>query len=104
YMNEPQANAFVEAFWYLVSMGIVLPQPSGNTAGNFNHLMLTTSGLEWVQGQGPSPEDETGYLAALRGHIATLDPIILEYVKEAVRLYFASAVMIDAASEKVVYL
>jgi len=109
YMNPPHANAFVEAFWYLVSMGIILPQPHGNTVGNFNFLMLTPLGREWVQGQDPSPEDETGYLAVLTGQITNLDPIIMDYVKEAVaaysqRLHFASAVMIGAASEKAVYL
>ena len=72
-------------------------------------LMLTPLGREWVQGQDPSPEDETGYLAVLTGQITNLDPIIMDYVKEAVaaysqRLHFASAVMIGAASEKAVYL
>jgi len=109
YITDPQANAFVEAFWYLLSMGIILPLPNGNQAGNLNHLMMTTIGREWAQEQGPSPEDQTGYLAALRGQVGTLDPIIFEYVKEAVaaysrQIYFASAVMIGAASEKAVYL
>jgi hypothetical protein len=109
YLNDPQAAAFVEAFWYCVSIGFIIPQPSGNQAGNFNHIRITKLGREWAEGAEPSPEDQEGYLAALRSQVPLLDPVIVQYVEEAVmaysrRMFFASAVMIGAASEKTIYL
>jgi hypothetical protein len=109
YQNDPQAAAFVEAFWYCVSIGFVIPQPSGNRAGDFNHIRITKLGREWAEGTEPSPEDQEGYLTALRSQVPLIDPVIEQYVAEAVmaysrRMFFASAVMIGAASEKTIYL
>jgi hypothetical protein len=109
YQNDPQAAVFVEAFWHCVSTGFVIPQPSGNQAGNFNHIRITKLGREWAEGTEPSPEDQEGYLAALRSQVPLIDPVIEQYVAEAVmaysrRMLLASAVMIGAASEKTIYL
>jgi len=109
YQNEPQSFAFVEAFWYLVTLGFILPEPSGAQPPTFDHLTITKLGREWAEGTEPSPEDQEGYLAALHSHVPHLDPVIVQYAEEAIkaysrRLFFASAVMIGAANEKLVYL
>lgn len=109
YQKEPQSYVFVEAFWYLVTSGFILPQPTGNGPPNFTHLTITKLGRAWAEGAEPSPEDEGGYLAALKSQTPSVDPVIVQYVEEALRAYsrrifFASAVMIGAASEKLVYL
>lgn len=107
--NEPLAGPLVEAFWYLVSVGYIIPQPSGRNAGDFNWISITKLGCEWAEGSEPSPEDQQGFLMALKGQITQLDPVVEQYVQEAVMAYgrsmfFASAVMIGAASEKTIYL
>src|SRR6476661_5125851 len=109
YQQEPQSFVFVEAFWYLVTLGFILPQPTGSQPPTFAHLTITKLGRKWAEGTEPSPEDQTGYLAALRSQVPLLDPVIVQYVEEAIMAYsrqmlFASAVMIGAASEKMIYL
>jgi hypothetical protein len=107
--NAPLAVPLVEAYWYLISMGYVVPEPQGNRVPEFNGLRITGLGHEWARGDEPSPEDQLGFLAALKAQIPQVDPIIGQYVQEAVAAYarmmfFASAVMIGAASEKTIYL
>lgn len=109
YQKEPQSFVFVEAFWCLVTLGFILPAPTGSSPPNFSHLTITRLGREWAEGTEPSPEDQGGYLAALSSQVPILDPVIAMYVAEAVmaysrRMFFASAVMIGAASEKTIYL
>ena len=62
-----------------------------------------------MAGADPMPEDTTGYLGALDALVPNVDSVIRQYVEEALHTYndgrfFASAVMIGAASEKAVYL
>jgi hypothetical protein len=109
YQKEPQSFVFVESFWYLVTVGFILPEPTGSQPPNFAHLTITKLGHEWAEGAEPSPEDQGGYLAALSSQVTNLDPVIMQYVQEAImaysrRMFFASAVMIGAASEKTIYL
>jgi hypothetical protein len=57
----------------------------------------------------PLPEDAEQYMRFLRGRVPSLDPIVEQYVIEALtaferEAYFASAVMLGAASEKELYL
>jgi hypothetical protein len=109
YQNEPQSFVFVEAFWHLVTLGFILPEPTGAQPPTFVDLTITKLGREWAEGTEPSPEDQSGYLAALGSQIPLLDSVITQYVEEAVkaysrRMFFASAVMIGAGSEKTIYL
>ena len=74
-----------------------------------SHLTITKLGREWAEGTEPSPEDQDGYLAALSSQVPLVDTVIVQYVEEAImaysrRMFFASAVMIGAASEKLLYL
>lgn len=69
----------------------------------------TQRGLAWIAGAGPIPEEAEGYIRFLREHVESLDSVIEQYVLEAVTsfqqgTYFASAVMLGAASEKALYM
>ena len=70
---------------------------------------VTRRGRAWLQGEEPPPEDVERYIKFLRGHIPTLDAVIDQYIVEALtaferEAFFASAVMLGAASEKELYL
>jgi hypothetical protein len=70
---------------------------------------VTQRGMTWFQGKEPLPEDAERYLIFLHERVPAIDPIIEQYVVEALtafdrEAYFASAVMLGAASEKELYL
>jgi hypothetical protein len=85
--------------WIHCSQTISLTNP-----GDFNWIFITKLGCEWAEGSDPSPEDQQGFFMALKGQVPQLDSDLEQYVQEAVMayargLFFASAVMIGAASE-----
>jgi hypothetical protein len=100
-----------EAFFFLFHKGFIAP-------GNFDDALnqpalyefrVTERGRVWLQGEEPLPENAEKYMRFLRGHVTTLDPVIDQYVVEALtafdrEAFFASAVMLGAASEKELYL
>jgi hypothetical protein len=68
--------------------------------------VITVRGQEWASGVEPLPEDYDGYMKQFD---ASVDAVIRQYVSEALNTYirgtfFASAVMIGAASEKAIYM
>jgi hypothetical protein len=68
--------------------------------------VITARGQDWANGVDPLPEDYDGYMKRFD---SSVDPVVRQYVSEALRTYirgtfFASAVMIGAASEKAVYM
>jgi hypothetical protein len=76
---------------------------------SFNRYYVTKSGEQWFNGVEPIPEEAAGYMTFLRQLIPNMDSVIEQYVVEALtaferRAYFASAVMLGAASEKALYL
>jgi hypothetical protein len=100
-----------EAFFYLFRNGYMTPEPSGGPLNhpNFNRYTITKRGSEWFSGSEPFPEEADGYMKFLHQLIQPLDPVIEQYVVEALtaferRAYFAAAVMLGAASEKAIYL
>lgn len=98
-----------EALWYLISMGYLVPREGHIGGPSFHFLRVTALGREWARGSEPSPEDQQGFLAALKVQVPRLDPVIEQYMREAVAAYgrglqFAAAVMLGAASEKAIYL
>ena len=106
--NAPE-QAASEVKWYLLTMGYIVPTDSHIGGPNFSYFRLTALGREWADGSEPSPEDQQGFLTALKCQVTNLDPVIEQYLAEAVaaygrRLYFAAAVMLGAASEKSIYL
>jgi hypothetical protein len=100
--------AVTEAFYYLEQNRFILEQPPISSieftvAGQW---LITERGQEWAKGVEPLPEDYNGYM---KQFAASTDAVVRQYVSEALNTYirgtyFASAVMIGAASEKAIYL
>jgi hypothetical protein len=104
------AVPFVEGYSYLQSLGYIVNEFNGLNPPKPAQFRITELGSRWAQDNGnPAPEDENCYLLTLKTLVPHSDPIVEQYMEEAVRayarqMYFASAVMIGAASEKCVYL
>src|SRR5579875_2128956 len=100
-----------EAFFHIFHKGYIAPA-APDAALNPPHLHMfnvTRRGRAWFQGEEPLPEDAERYLKFLRVRVPAIDPIIEQYIIEALiaferESYFASAVMLGAASEKELYL
>jgi hypothetical protein len=87
------------------------PEPSNGALNhpNFNKYTITKRGRAWFNNTEPFPEEADGYMKFMHQLIPTLDPVIEQYVVEALtaferHAYFAAAVMLGAASEKAIYL
>jgi hypothetical protein len=100
-----------EAFFHIFHKGYIAPAaPDSHLNPPHLHMFnVTQRGRAWFQGKEPLPEDAEQYMKFLRGRVPALDPIIEQYVIEALtafdrEAYFASAVMLGAASEKELYL
>ncbi len=105
-------TAATEAFYYLEQNRFILQGPLQGPPTNATAFLphgqftITTRGQEWANGAEPLPEDYNGYM---RQFDQTVDPVVRQYVSESLNTfirgtYFASAVMIGAASEKAIYL
>jgi hypothetical protein len=102
-------DELTEAYHQLLTLGYIIPLPQNYGKPNWDYLVLTETGKQWTQSASPIPEDSGGFHSAVNALIPTLDPIIKQYLSEAVdtynrRTWFASAVMIGAASEKLLYM
>jgi hypothetical protein len=101
-------NAATEAFYYLEHNRFILRPPPTNSTAFLPHgqFTITARGQEWANSVEPLPEDYNGYMNQF---VASTDPVVRQYISEALNAYirgtyFASAVMIGAASEKSIYL
>lgn len=110
-MRNPVVIALAEGYYQLVSMGYIVPQSNTQKGGgpDWDWFDITEIGRVWASGSEPVPEDPEGYMGAFRASVHEADPVIVQYVDESLRTYqhhsfFASAVMLGAASEKLVYL
>lgn len=110
-LDDRDALAFflVEAYTQLLTSGYIVHWPKGIRPPDPNAFRVTERGKQWVSFSVPVPEDGDGFLVALNTLIPTLDPVVKQYVAEAVVTYnrqawFAAAVMVGAASEKVIYM
>jgi hypothetical protein len=100
--------AITEAFHYLEQNRFILHQPNDRslTFTTGGQWLITERGQEWANGVEPLPEDYNGFMKQFG---ATADEVVRQYTSEALNTfirgtYFASAVMIGAASEKAIYL
>jgi hypothetical protein len=100
-----------EAFFHIFHKGYIAPAaPDSHLNPPPLHMFnVTQRGRAWFQGKEPLPEDAERYMKFLRERVPALDPLIEQYVIEALTAfdrdaYFASAVMLGAASEKELYL
>lgn len=107
--EQPLSFLLIEAYSQVETLGYIVHWPSTPQPPHPNWFRLTERGTQWIASAGPVPEDSDGFLAALNALIPTLDAVVKQYLVEAVetynrRVWFASAVMVGAASEKVVYM
>lgn len=103
----------VECYTYLILHGIIIPKPATpqyGTVSSWNSYRITKYGEKWVSSEEkPIPEDIDGFMNFLEENIPYIDMVIIQYVSEALNTFngqylFASAVMLGAAGEKIVYL
>jgi hypothetical protein len=107
--KHPLAFLLIEAYSQVETLGYIVHWPNTPQPPHPNWFRLTERGKQWVSSAGPALEDSDGFLAALNGLIPTLDTVVKQYIAEAVVTYsrqawFAAAVMVGAASEKLVYM
>jgi len=100
--------AVTEAFYYLEQNRFILRPPPTNAPAfvSTGQCQITKRGQQWANGVDPIPEDYNGYMKQFD---ASTDAVVRQYISEALNTfirgtYFASAVMIGAASEKAIYL
>jgi hypothetical protein len=100
--------AVTEAFSYLEQNRFILRPPPTNAQAfvSGGQCQITTRGQEWTNGVEPIPEDYNGYMKQFD---TSTDTVVRQYISEALNTYirgtyFASAVMVGAASEKAIYL
>ena len=101
-------NAVTAAFYYLEQNRFTLRPPPTNSTAFLPHgqFQITKRGQEWANSVESLPEDYNGYMKQFG---ASTDVVVREYISEALQTfmhgtYFASAVMLGAASEKAVYM
>jgi hypothetical protein len=106
--REDIKSAATEAFYYLEFNRFILRPPPSNIMSYLPHgqFAITVRGQEWANSVEPLPEDYNGYMKQFD---ASVDAVVRQYVSESLNTYirgqfFASAVMIGAASEKAIYL
>jgi hypothetical protein len=107
--RHPLSFLLVEGYFQLLALGYIAPWPNVPNAPDTNWFHLTEKGKQWILSADPIPEDPDRFIAALKFLIQNLDSVIKQYLDEAVVTYnrqawFASAVMVGAASEKAVYM
>lgn len=105
----PLLVLLTESYQHLLVLGYIIPGPEPPRAPKRNFFLVTERGQRWARGSEPVPEDSHGYFEALNSAVPDLDPVIYQYVQEALIAYerqtfFAAAVMVGAASEKAIYL
>jgi len=100
--------AVTEAFYYLEQNRFILRPPPTHASAFVasNQCQITERGHEWAKRAEPLPEDYNGYMKQFD---VSTDDVVRQYISEALHTfirgtYFASAVMIGAASEKAIYL
>lgn len=107
-LNAQDKAAVLDVLWGLISERVLMP---GDEQSNYNFplVQVTPFGHKVLSELAPSYHDPSAYMENLKRLLPALDPIVEQYVSEALlsfkrQLVFASAVMIGAAAEKSVLL
>lgn len=108
YLERGEKTLIHELVWTFILQGILVPGLDDSNQG-WPFLRLTDYGQRCVQDHQLLPHDPDGYLNDVRSAIPSADPVILEYLSEALQCYLrdlnrAASVMLGAASEKAVLL
>jgi hypothetical protein len=97
-----------ELMWELLVQGIIVFGISDGAPG-WPWYRVTRYGAAVVDGQGPQPYDPNGFMREFRRVNPTADPVIIDYLEEALRAFHhgcqkSTSVMIGAASEQAILL
>ena len=108
YLERGEATLINELIWSFIVQGILVPGTNDSNQG-WPFLRLTDYGQRCVHEHQILPHDPDGYLKDFLGEIPSADPVVLEYLAEALQCYLrdlnrAASVMLGAASEKAVLL
>ena len=101
--DRPTEYAVMQAFWALVSRGLVYIDMIGQSAENWS-AFLTDAGRAALKDEELNPDLPTGYFTRTEELIPELSPVVWRYLTEAVnayiaRCYLASDVMLGVATE-----
>lgn len=107
-LNPNDRLTISEIVWDLILEHVVTPGENMPDRG-FPFFRLTKFGQDYISKSAPHYYDPQGYMEFLRNMVQNLDPVIEQYIFESLncyrqQLFFASAVMIGAASEKAILL
>lgn len=106
---SPEDNLTInEIIWDLILEHVLAPGENQASQG-FPFFRLTKFGQDYISQEAPHYHDPQGYLELLRSVVHNLDSVIEQYIYESLncykqQLFFASAVMVGAASEKAILL
>ena len=108
--RHPLLTKLADSYQQLLTLGYVVPLVENYTTLSNSAFQITETGSAWIAADTTLiPEAPDEYLAALRKLVPEVDQVVFEYVREALagynhRAFFAAAVMIGAAGEKLLYL
>jgi hypothetical protein len=109
-VQTPLPSVTMEAFSFSIRNGFIVPFTLSFPPQEYFglHWILTSTGKNWAAGDAAPPEDEAGYLGHIRTLVPKPNPVVVEYVGEALRTfsrqaYLVATVMLGAASEAVIY-
>lgn len=108
YLERGEYALIHENIWSFIIQGILVPGSDDNNP-NWPFLRLTAYGQHCIEAHQILPYDPDGYLRDFDRAVPSADPIVREYLTEALQCFLrdlnrACAVMLGAASEKAVLL
>jgi hypothetical protein len=106
YLERGESSLIHELVWTFIVQGIIVPGVDDSNQG-WPFLRLTDYGRRCIEQESILPHDPDGYLKDFRAGVTGADPVVVEYLTEALQCFLrdlqrASAVMLGAASEKAV--
>jgi len=108
YLERGESSLIHELVWSFIVQGILVPGTDDSNQG-WPFLRLTEYGQRCVDDNQILPHDPDGYLKDFQRAVPSADPVIQEYLSEALQCFLrdlnrAAAVMLGAASERAVLL
>jgi hypothetical protein len=108
YLERGESSLIHEVIWSFIIQGILVPGLDDSNQG-WPFLRLTAYGQRCIAEHQILPHDPEGYLRDFQRSVPSADPVIQEYLTEALQCFLrdlnrACAVMLGAASEKAMLL
>jgi hypothetical protein len=108
HLDESEKWRVQELVWMLIIQGVLMPG-AGDGQSGWPFLQVTEYGKKCLAADRLLPHDPDGFLDEFRNQVPDADPVITEYLTEALQCFLrglnrAAAVMLGGASEKAVLL